>query len=177
MLERIKKIMGYEGLKPGEFAEQIGINRSAMSHIMNKRNNPSLDVINRILSRYPYINSDWLLRGEGEMLKIDSPVKPTPIPYAYSKNNPLFGAKTGDTAATPVEDRQQRKTAPPPSPSKSESESESASQHARSEKSGTKPDVSEIYIPVAKKITKLIVVYSDNSFDTFAPESELRVES
>ena len=45
MKERIQQIMQREGLSPSRFAEEIGIQRSAMSHIISGRNNPSLDVV------------------------------------------------------------------------------------------------------------------------------------
>ena len=45
MIERITQIMEREGLTPSKFAEAIGIQRSAMSHILNGRNNVSLDVL------------------------------------------------------------------------------------------------------------------------------------
>ena len=35
MIERITQIMEREGLTPSKFAEAIGIQRSAMSHILN----------------------------------------------------------------------------------------------------------------------------------------------
>lgn len=69
MKERILKIIEKERLTPARFAESIGIQRSAMSHIASGRNNPSLDVVTKILERYPYIESDWLLFGKGTMCK------------------------------------------------------------------------------------------------------------
>lgn len=41
MKERILAVMEHEGLTPSKFAEAIGIQRSAMSHIISGRNNPS----------------------------------------------------------------------------------------------------------------------------------------
>ena len=49
MIGRITQIMEREGLTPSKFAEAIGIQRSAMSHILNGRNNVSLDVLIKIL--------------------------------------------------------------------------------------------------------------------------------
>jgi transcriptional regulator with XRE-family HTH domain len=66
MKARILQIMESEGLSPSKFAETIGIQRSAMSHIISGRNNPSLDVLMKILETFPYVDSDWLLFGKGE---------------------------------------------------------------------------------------------------------------
>ena len=69
MIGRITQIMEREGLTPSKFAEAIGIQRSAMSHILNGRNNVSLDVLIKILDRFTYVDSDWLLFGKGEMVR------------------------------------------------------------------------------------------------------------
>ena len=69
MKDRIKEIMDNENLTPAKFADQLQINRAVVSHILNGRNNPSLDVVTKILSEMNYINSDWLLSGTGSMYK------------------------------------------------------------------------------------------------------------
>ena len=47
MKDRILKVMEREEMTPARFSEAIGIQRSAMSHIVSGRNNPSLDVLDR----------------------------------------------------------------------------------------------------------------------------------
>ena len=69
MKDRIKQIMDKANLTPAKFADQLQINRAVVSHILNGRNNPSLDVVTKILSEMNYINSDWLLNGTGQMYK------------------------------------------------------------------------------------------------------------
>ena len=65
--DRIKVIMEKENMLSGAFAESIGIQQSTLSHILNGRNNPSLDVIMKIHQRYTDINLEWLLYGNGNM--------------------------------------------------------------------------------------------------------------
>ena len=72
MIERFQKIMEYAGVSPKRFAEILGIERSNVSHIMSGRNNPSLTVVQKILKNFPDISSDWLLFGEGNMLKTNA---------------------------------------------------------------------------------------------------------
>lgn len=67
MKERIAEIMKKEQLSPALFAESVGIQRSALSHILNGRNNPSLDVVMKIHQRYNHVNLEWLLYGKGPM--------------------------------------------------------------------------------------------------------------
>ena len=67
MIERINLIMRAKNITASQFADEINIQRSGMSHIMSGRNKPSLDFIMRVLKRYPEIDTDWLLFGKGEM--------------------------------------------------------------------------------------------------------------
>ena len=48
--ERIEKIMLKEEMNSAIFAAEIGIQGSTLSHILNGRNNPSLDVLKKILT-------------------------------------------------------------------------------------------------------------------------------
>ena len=64
---RIISIMNDENMNATQFAEAIGIQRAAMSHITGGRNNPSADVIARIIERFPNVNPSWLLSGIGSM--------------------------------------------------------------------------------------------------------------
>ena len=50
-----------------QFAEEIGIQPSGMSHILSGRNNPSLEFVNKVIRRYPEIDANWLLLGKGQM--------------------------------------------------------------------------------------------------------------
>ena len=74
MKDRILKIMEHEGMSPSRFAEEIGIQRSAMSHIISGRNNASLDVLTKIMQRFTYVETDWLLFGKGNMIKSASSI-------------------------------------------------------------------------------------------------------
>jgi transcriptional regulator with XRE-family HTH domain len=67
--ERIEQILAEYQLTPSRFADDIGIQRSGMSHILSGRNKPSLELIQKVLQRFPEINSDWLVQGIGPMKK------------------------------------------------------------------------------------------------------------
>ncbi len=51
MKDRIKQIIDQEHLSPSSFADKLQLGRAVVSHILNGRNNPSLDVVTRILSK------------------------------------------------------------------------------------------------------------------------------
>ncbi|MDR6515377.1 helix-turn-helix transcriptional regulator [Chryseobacterium camelliae] len=71
--ERISKVIEYSKLTPSEFADEVDVQRSSISHITSGRNKPSLEFIIKIKSRFPEILWDWLVNGEGEMLKSELP--------------------------------------------------------------------------------------------------------
>ncbi len=73
MVDRIKEIILQEGLTSGSFADMIGVQRSSMSHIINGRNNPSLDFIVKTIEHFPKINPEWLLNGTGPMYRSEGP--------------------------------------------------------------------------------------------------------
>ena len=64
--ERIQIIIDLKEIQPSKFADEIGVQRSSMSHIIAGRNKPSLDFLQKVVQRYPEININWLLSGIGE---------------------------------------------------------------------------------------------------------------
>lgn len=144
MRERIKMVMDQEGLTPAKFAEEIGIQRSAMSHIMNGRNNPSLDVLVKILERFTYVDSDWLLFGKGNMMR--SQVQNEPDLFT---NTPI---NRPEVQVVPENRKEIRVDTPV---------------------NTMKQPVIERIIQEEKpsrNVSKIMIFYSDNTFDTFVPE-------
>lgn len=74
---RIQKIIQYSMLTASEFADEIGVQRSNISHIISGRNKPSLDFIVKIKDRFPEIQWEWIIEGKGEMTK--STLSPTSL--------------------------------------------------------------------------------------------------
>ena len=67
MVERINLLLKAKNITARQFAEEIGIQPSGMSHIMSGRNNPSLDFVMKVIKRWPEVNINWLMLGKGEM--------------------------------------------------------------------------------------------------------------
>ena len=67
MYERLKNWMESEYLKPSALADNIGVNRATISHILSGRNKPSIDFLEKLLNTYPDINANWLISGVGYM--------------------------------------------------------------------------------------------------------------
>lgn len=144
MIGRITKIMEREGLTPSRFAEAIGIQRSAMSHILNGRNNVSLDVLMKILEKFTYVDSDWLLFGKGEMIR--EHVLTQPDLFINTSINPSDGQVASEY-------RREMRVDTPVNSTKAPVVEQITQQEVES-----------------KKVSKIMIFYSDNTFDTFISE-------
>jgi len=71
MQSRIEQIIRSKNLTPSRFADEIGIQRSGLSHILSGRNKPSLDFIQKILNRYPDVDIEWLITGKPRKAEIN----------------------------------------------------------------------------------------------------------
>jgi transcriptional regulator with XRE-family HTH domain len=67
MHNRLKNWMELERLKPSALADNIGVNRATISHILSGRNKPSIDFLQKLLQSYPDLNANWLITGIGYM--------------------------------------------------------------------------------------------------------------
>lgn len=69
MKERLLEFLRAENKSSAQLAEEIGVQPSGISHILSGRNNPSLDFVLKMLEKYQFLSSDWLLFGKGVMYK------------------------------------------------------------------------------------------------------------
>ena len=65
--ERLLQVIEAEKMNAKQFAEEVGIQAGTLSNIISGRNNPSLDVMKRVLNRFRTLSSDWLILGVGSM--------------------------------------------------------------------------------------------------------------
>jgi transcriptional regulator with XRE-family HTH domain len=69
MKDRIIRFLSSENKTSAQFAEEIGVQPSGVSHILSGRNNPSLDFVLKMLTRYSYLSPEWLLFGKEPMFR------------------------------------------------------------------------------------------------------------
>ncbi len=100
MVQRIQTIMEHYQMKAAQFADAIGLQRSAVSHVLSGRNKPSLDFILRIKKRFPEIRLDWLAMGSGDMFEENgSPQKQSSDLFTSAQgaaNGVEYGDSTGN---------------------------------------------------------------------------------
>lgn len=68
MNNRIALILKAKNISPTVLADDLGVQRSGISHILNGRNKPSLEFIQKLIKLYPDISIQWILFGEGPMM-------------------------------------------------------------------------------------------------------------
>ncbi len=155
MKDRIAQILKTKNITATQFADELNVQRSGISHILSGRNNPSLDFVMKIKETYPEFNLEWLILGKGPAtggLAVKE-VKPTFVPDLFAQPEtkeiitPIIEEKT---VITKVEDEElapyftTHKKAP--------SNHEEASHFSKS-----------------KKVIRLITLYDDNTFEAYEP--------
>lgn len=69
MIDRIKLLIETQNMTASQFADEIDVQRSSLSHIMSGRNKASLDFVSKVLKRFPEVSPDWLINGQGALFR------------------------------------------------------------------------------------------------------------
>lgn len=175
--DRIRTIMESENMTPARFADHLEIGRAVVSHILNGRNNPSLDVITRILSKMPQISPEWLLTGESSMYKnaisqqenVTTQKQIQSLPDLFSQlKEDRSDSVSSDVSAQELQ--KNRVENPINQPNSTEAKEYRNHEIVESPKISTQEIINERIIykeTLPKKIKQIIIYYSDNTFETF----------
>lgn len=169
MVDRIKQVIEYSQMSTTVFADTIGVSRSALVHLLTGRNQPSLDVVKKILTVFPEISVDWIMFGKGNMIREISsadPGKTTSAPEIdnYSQID-LFTEYPKNENDVATEGKQALQSQPASQPMDdvtaypyNSRRPVSYSQQSKREKTRPAND---------KKIVRIVFFYNDNSFEEF----------
>lgn len=69
MDKRIKQIIDYYGFTINSFEQKISVSRGTISRVLAGKITLKYETIRKICETFHNISSDWLLLGEGEMLR------------------------------------------------------------------------------------------------------------
>lgn len=69
MIDRVKEVLRAKSRSVREFAELIGVKQVTLNQQLAGDRKLSLDIVQSILNSFEDISSEWLLRGEGDMIK------------------------------------------------------------------------------------------------------------
>lgn len=147
MKERIIEFLKKENKTASQFAEEINVQPSGISHILSGRNKPSLDFVLKMLEKYPYISSDWLLFGNGEMYRDKSLAT---LFDSFDEKQSLKSAEERENDETIQDDRTEKP-----------SETDSGTLHPRHSEVKTTDN--------SCKISKIVFFYKDRTFEEFFP--------
>lgn len=173
-----------------QFAVEIGIQPSGMSHILSGRNNPSLEFVSKVIRRYPEIDANWLLLGKGEMYTsgaVESPAVSEPTLFAPPTPSPapVYTPATDlSPEATPVSVSNDPTPASEPlvrQETKFEPEVEAepeygtvvASEPAPVPEPSKEPVIKEKPTPISddgRRLVKILFFYDDHTFSEYRPE-------
>ena len=67
--QRIKMIVDESGKAVNSYASMIGVSQPTLKACVDGNNAPRFDTLQKILIANPMISAEWLMRGEGRMLK------------------------------------------------------------------------------------------------------------
>lgn len=140
LVDRFRYVMKVYNETPSSFADKIGVQRSSISHILSERNKPSLDFIQKILEHYPKVDAQWLINGK----------------------------QSSQTQLSPeVEINQVNKEVKKPVEKTEESD---AIEKLRIEEVNLKvnSEIKSNTSTASKKVDRIIVFYTDNTFETFS---------
>lgn len=201
MVNRILAVMRMKNLTPSQFADEIGIQRSGMSHIISGRNKPSLEFVMKILQRYPDIKPEWLLTGSvpktesaGEPVSAN-PVSPLtlfednedqPVSPAGPGYNQVPGsrpvnsnARAGDMISSQDSGYTQAAPIPPvssntsPTSAMPEGQCESQTPAIKQNTKNYAPTSDGLGGPTTgKKIDRIVIFYADRTFMEYKPDFE-----
>lgn len=179
LIDRLKQFLASTGLTSTQFADKAGIPRPTLSQLLHGRNK---SINNQILAKldeaFPELNALWLLFGRGNML-VDSNIE-----ISGRQNVANFQSESSQNAqlqSTAVDDFVENDCS---ASAQSATISSLLGQKMRKQVENdnlvsepgawttsvicTPPDDNPNTRP-AKRITSIIVLYSDNSFETFNP--------
>lgn len=153
MKDRISQILKTKNITATQFADELNVQRSGISHILSGRNNPSLDFIMKIKETYPEFNLDWLILGKGPATGIIAPKeeKKPFVPDLFAQVDPPVSQTVSETIPEPpiVRDEEQLEY------------EVTKTRKAPSNNEGA-------FVPYRpKKIVRLITLYADNTFDSY----------
>lgn len=147
MKDRIKQIIEREKLSSKEFANLCDIQVSNVSHLLSGRSKPSLDTIQKILAAFPTLNTDWLMTGKMPMYKHEKLSQPD-----------LFDLFP--TAESNIEVSE---------PQTHVNVAQKSTQIAENQVVTTNTIVKEVVKEIPpKKIQRIVVYYTDNTYDEFS---------
>ncbi|MBO0357829.1 hypothetical protein J0X19_07715 [Hymenobacter sp. BT186] len=112
--QRFVQLIAHLGISKNAFAISLGKTATVIQHLVDERNKPGFDLLDKVFEVYPNVSTDWMMKGIGPMLKanetkpesVKSEVPPTPVPGkkpAAPKPTSIPAAEKAPSTATVTE--------------------------------------------------------------------------
>lgn len=173
MVDRIKQIMEMCDSTPAQFATELGINRSNLTHVFSGRNQPSLDLTRKILETFPEIKAEWLIMGTGPMTRSDE-LKMNKEQVEESETNQLLtpvSTNKKETAKS-VEKNDERSETPEDSKDTGRTKEDNSSEQGSTKEKLDRTSCPPLFTNHKKEVEKMILIYSDRTFETYYPQEK-----
>lgn len=106
--DRLAAFVKHTGLSDNQFTIKTGLSNGLLGNITKKKASFTNDTAEKILSAFPQLNIDWILRGKGEMLLMDEPSlslkEPEESYFARSKSNHVYLYPENQLPSFPLDD-------------------------------------------------------------------------
>ncbi|RZL06977.1 MAG: XRE family transcriptional regulator, partial [Hymenobacter sp.] len=112
--QRFTQLIQHLGLSKNAFAQSLDKTATVIQHLVDERNKPGYDLLCKVFDTYPNVSKDWLLQGDGPMLKTSAtstaqvapsiepaPLRP-PAPQLITVAEPIAAAPPVPAAAAVV---------------------------------------------------------------------------
>jgi transcriptional regulator with XRE-family HTH domain len=140
-IKRLEILLEYYSLSASAFADSIGVQRSALSHLMSGRNKPSLDLIMKIVEAHPEVDIYWLLNGKGNFPKENNKEQNPPSSSTVKENSiDLFSF---------------------------DEEPDNESKSSIEKETGTTDNSATV---ISKDIEQIVIFYKDGTFRKYRPD-------
>lgn len=100
IIDRVNDYIQYKGISIRAFENEAGIKYSTISAAIKRGTELNTATLLKIIDTYDEIDTDWLMKGEGEMIKSDSPSAETSLPTADIKPQDKCSKKEYDLPST-----------------------------------------------------------------------------
>ena len=88
MVNRIFLFIEKQKLTPTEFADRIGVSRASISSIKTGRTQPTLSLVEKIKQHFPDVDINWLIFGEGNpQVEVESVIENKSLVDEEGKGN------------------------------------------------------------------------------------------
>lgn len=157
MKEKLQLLMNRLQLKPGQFARILEVNPAIISHILAERNKPGVDLLQKILDKFPQVSPDWLMLDRGDM---------------FRNGNDTLSENPSNVEAVDDSSSEQSLFAPTEHPTQATTNAQPHAQHENEPMNAGLHINMPKTVSVGKRPSRVVLFYADGTFEAFTPNEQ-----